>query len=813
MNKKSKGFTLIEVLGTIVIITIVFGIVGSVVFSIINNSKSKSKEVAISNIERIGKVYVNEYPEEVGWVKVGDSDNKFTCVSVKNLVFKGYLKEEQAIGSYIKIVKDNIGNVISNEMVDSPEVCGFKVVDVPISKDLCNNFTYGEGTSKDLINKVNSINIEYDNFNGNERTAGDYKFKLSLNDGYVWNDDSLDEKSVICTIKKKYPTIKLEQDENDSIGEKIITLTSFDVFGDVYVKSSNLKYVTVVGTEDGKIEAGGEEKLKLNIIANRENTATYITVTVVPTGEYAKNYYTKSMILPITNVRKFVNVTYKEKDGKTIGACATKTIVYGGLYGDLCNPTEVSYGKKGYIFGGWYYNSDLTGEPVSLAHIVKNDNDHSVYAKWIPNKILVRYNVNGGQMAAVHGDGYDVDSNGFVTKDGKIYEQKFYYGEENINLSDWNYVSKINVKRVGHKAVEDNEWYSKNAEGVIAKKFNQNVNEVNLQSDDLCDATNGDCTVTLYVNWKPNKIYVKYNTQYGTLQENGVYKLNNSNKNVLKNGSENVDIFDYDETNINLHNYNNNNNLNIVNSSLFVPSGIEWRTSDGTKFFNQAEGAENANSLCDAKNTDCTITLYVNWHVKLILKQYNNNANLASDVVKTLMYKGSQVSFDLGTPKSYINSSECGTWTTLGWANSAGATANVAYNNGAKASLNKNTTLYARYQRKTSFILDYNGANNPISSYHQTMDRSASGQSNNIGNFTITLNPSDLLVSRSGYKLYSWCEDKDGKKNADGSLSCDDIHFKMFSDGKLYNKNAENKSITLDYTCEGRYIFANWQKN
>ena len=125
-----------------------------------------------------------------------------------------------------------------------------------------------------------------------------------------------------------------------------------------------------------------------------------------------------------------------------------------------------------------------------------------------------------------------------------------------------------------------------------------------------------------------------------------------------------------------------------------------------------------------------------------------------------------------------------------------------------------------------SFILDYNGANNPISSIHKTMHRSASGKSNNIGPFTETLNPGNLLVTRSEYKLKSWCKDNDGIRNSSGSLSCDITYFTYFSrQNKLcgsgsYCRNAnctdvycDQNSIIVDYTCNGGYIFADWTEN
>ena len=89
--KNNKGFTLIELLVTIAIITLVLGITGYSVIRIINSSKEKSQAISISNVKSAARAYIEEYP--VTWTE--EENGYYTCISINQLVEKGYLKENQ----------------------------------------------------------------------------------------------------------------------------------------------------------------------------------------------------------------------------------------------------------------------------------------------------------------------------------------------------------------------------------------------------------------------------------------------------------------------------------------------------------------------------------------------------------------------------------------------------------------------------------------------------------------------------------------------------------------------------------------------
>lgn len=89
MNR--KGFTLIEVIMVIAIITILSLILIPNVMVLINENKKRSCEKMIDNIESAAKMYVNQNKYELGFDCV---DNKTKEITLKTLVDAGYLGGE-----------------------------------------------------------------------------------------------------------------------------------------------------------------------------------------------------------------------------------------------------------------------------------------------------------------------------------------------------------------------------------------------------------------------------------------------------------------------------------------------------------------------------------------------------------------------------------------------------------------------------------------------------------------------------------------------------------------------------------------------
>ena len=77
-------------------------------------------------------------------------------------------------------------------------------------------------------------------------------------------------------------------------------------------------------------------------------------------------------------------------------------------------PTAGDMTRKGYTFGGWYDNENLTGTPVTV--IGRNETENKEYwAKWTINSYTVTYALDGG-AAEGNPSSYNIDTDTFTLK-------------------------------------------------------------------------------------------------------------------------------------------------------------------------------------------------------------------------------------------------------------------------------------------------------------------------------------------------------------------------------------------------------------
>ena len=123
MNKlkelDSKGFTLVELLAIILIISVIMGIAGYSVISSIKNSEAKKQEISLESIRKAAVLYVKEYSDDVSW-KSKDIGYEYVCISINELVNKGYLKEKDISGV-------GYSNIQINRDIDSKVIIGDEV--------------------------------------------------------------------------------------------------------------------------------------------------------------------------------------------------------------------------------------------------------------------------------------------------------------------------------------------------------------------------------------------------------------------------------------------------------------------------------------------------------------------------------------------------------------------------------------------------------------------------------------------------------------------------------------------------------------
>lgn len=91
---KKNGFTLVELLAIIAILSIIVTIVVYSVRGIFDNSKKKSFQTTINNIQTTAGDYVLENFDKINWKDGEDGDYQYQCITVQNLIDSGYFKND-----------------------------------------------------------------------------------------------------------------------------------------------------------------------------------------------------------------------------------------------------------------------------------------------------------------------------------------------------------------------------------------------------------------------------------------------------------------------------------------------------------------------------------------------------------------------------------------------------------------------------------------------------------------------------------------------------------------------------------------------
>lgn len=227
--------------------------------------------------------------------------------------------------------------------------------------------------------------------------------------------------------------------------------------------------------------------------------------------------------------------------------------------------------RSGYQFAGWNTSANGSGTSYAAGAVYSENSNVTLYAQW-KQVFTITYNANGGSGAPsdqskVQGDTITLSTNK-PTKTGNTF-------------TGWNTSSGGSGTSYAAGAT-----YS------------------------------ADSSITLYAQWKPNVVTIKFNINGGTLKSSSPYAVD-SNGNVTRDGKP-LHTMNYNDTIIStgLPNYNNSSWLNIAKTGYTAVSNAEWKCLSGNcikSTYGQDNATYKASDFCNLNSGDCTITLGVNW--------------------------------------------------------------------------------------------------------------------------------------------------------------------------------------------------------
>ncbi len=138
-----------------------------------------------------------------------------------------------------------------------------------------------------------------------------------------------------------------------------------------------------------------------------------------------------------------------------------------------------------------------------------NSGYHISNNKCVRNTVTIKYRLGSGetiqaQTSSSSGTTYrwTTDSNRYIYLNGSMYIQTINYGEslDSSGLANYNNSTYMNISKPGYTGVSNAEWVNLNN---TSKKYNQ---ATAYAASDFCDASSGNCEVTLGVNWSASSI-------------------------------------------------------------------------------------------------------------------------------------------------------------------------------------------------------------------------------------------------------------------------------------------------------------------
>ena len=645
MKKLSnKGFTLIELLATILIIGLVLGLTTYSIISSVKSAKDEGSKLTLAGIKEAARTYSNEYTDDT-WKASNKLNNIYFCTTIQELINKGLLDknaknvEGNTIGlnDYIAVVKDKTTKVIKKEFVltlqafnedeekhEAHQYCTGNIKPEDIKKlpiinkkntytdTIIAEFTDAEFKTKDgNVSNIKKRECLYDETtSGNFTSEGTITNKECKIEGLVQNKNyyvkvcmtskndsrACSTPEIVKTKEVKSPSININT--NDSIK---ITYDDTNIIDENGNQNGNHYFKSDVNATSNKnVSTCNEEGETFSCSSDSTINITEDKWYKVDDKE-VKLSYTNSGDITIAAVTRDKSGNYKSTDKnyslyKIIFSRGTADTI-GGQTNDIkklclvnkdetCTITSPIIKKAGYNVVGWNTDSNAMTSTWSQ-NTSKNINKSETYFPIVKLKTYtIKYNANGGSGAPSN-----------------------QVKEHNKNIT----LSTSKPTRTGYTFV------------------NWNTSSAGNGTSYSTGATySGNSDITMYAQWRRNRVIINFSVNGGTLISTAAYSVD-ANGIVTQNGS-NLHSMYYNDTimSTGLPNYNNSSYLNIMRNGYEGVSGAEWKCLSGNctkQTYSQDTNTYKASDFCDASKTDCTITLGVNW-TEVSTKTMYINANI-----------------------------------------------------------------------------------------------------------------------------------------------------------------------------------------
>ncbi len=528
MNTKNKIVAISTILVTILVSVFLINKLSNKGTYSASSTPSISLSCTPNKVVALGEVNCNVVLNTNGHTILGLSANYITNNQISYVSYSDYCTNSdcfQTIASTTNgFAAGNINGVSSNSVIIGK-----------IKVNMTNNATPGNSYSIG----INNIELSDDEFN------------LILISGNV---------TTSVSVKSDDATLKSLTVSTGTLSPSFASSTTSYTVSVPYSTSS----ITVTGTAN---------KSTANVTGNVTNKALSVgenTINVVVTAEdgTTKKTYTVKVTRQQDNVATLSALSLTDctlspafTSGTTTYSCTVKYNVTSTTITTTANSDGAT------ISGTGTKNLNVGANTLKVVVTAQDGTTKKTYTINVTvdtKYVVIKYHTNGGVLAEEHDSRISL-SNNYVMLNNEYLVTSIAYGNSlgTTGLINYNNSTYLNIEKSGYAAKSNAEWNTEpNGTGTSYSQGRA------YSSDDFCDASNGICEVTLYVNWVPNNI-------------ESILNIDNNIASKITAGTNLSSIIDQVQTNEEIVLYDKSGNVKD-NSQILKTGDYITVTSNGT---------------------------------------------------------------------------------------------------------------------------------------------------------------------------------------------------------------------------------------
>ena len=441
MKLNRKGYTLIELLAVILIISLIIALSIFGIIKAINSSKGKAATLSEKSIKEAAETYATEKNDDSSyWLDITDKENKYFCITIEELMNKGLLDKKANIESkdfdihsYVLVKKNKVTMVNSKAEIlteDKDNSDGYKVC--------MGNIVNEEVTVYPKLSKGNSytdeIHVQFTDATTNPNSTMSDKVCM-----YGDSSANIKETGVIegntCKLQglkqneKYYLRVCMKTSRGSYLCSNTESRSTLQVKKPTYTLSSNtltIKYNNANINGEAKYYFKSTVKGTSNINVNRctlsnniftcdkptttniekdtwyQSSSNQINISYTTTGKAKvtartvdkSNNYSEST--KDFTINKYTITFNKGTADKIGGGTINITKSCYAISGQSCSITSPTIEKTGYTIIGWNTNKNATTSTWNINTSKSISSSATYYPILKANIYTITYNANGG---------------------------------------------------------------------------------------------------------------------------------------------------------------------------------------------------------------------------------------------------------------------------------------------------------------------------------------------------------------------------------------------------------------------------------